>query len=321
MDSSCQFCNVLSGDLGGAFLRLGGQEGDGQTGARAPYVGRFAPTPSGPLHLGSLLAAVASWLDARSQGGRWRLRIDDLDAPRVAPGAEGAILRALEAHALTWDGPVVRQRSHLERHRAALAALGEACFGCACSRRQLRGQTRYPGTCRCLGLPQRGNAVRLRVPDDAVAAFEDRLQGRRSQRLAATVGDFPVWRRDDIAAYPLAVVVDDAALGVTHVVRGADLLAETPRQIHLAERLGIAPAAYAHVPVLVDAAGEKLSKHNAATAIDNRAPARNLATVLALLGLEPPEGEVGAMLRWARQRWRIDRVPAGKTLPGFVALS
>ncbi len=287
----------------------------------ARYVGRFAPTPSGPLHLGSLLAAAASWLDARSRGGRWRVRIDDVDAPRVAPGAERAILQALEAHGLTWDGTVVRQSSHVERHRAALAELGEACFGCACTRRELRGLARYPGTCRRRALPQQGNAVRLRVQDDAVAAFEDRLQGRCCQRLAATVGDFVVWRRDDLAAYPLAVVVDDAAMGVTHVVRGADLLDETPRQIHLAERLGIAPVAYAHVPVLVDAAGEKLSKHNAATAIDSGKPARGLATVLALLGVEAPEGEVAAMLEWSRKRWRIDRVPSGTTLPGFVALS
>lgn len=249
------------------------------------------------------------------------MRIDDLDAPRTAPGAETAILGALEAHGLTWDGPVVRQRSHVERHRAALAELGEACFGCACTRRGLRGKARYPGTCRRLALPRQGNAVRLRVEDETVAAFEDRLQGPCSQRLAATVGDFAVWRRDDMAAYALAVVVDDAAMGVTHVVRGADLLAETPRQIHLAERLGVAPVAYAHVPVLVDAAGEKLSKHNAATAIDDRAPARTLGAVLALLGIDAPESDVEEMLEWARERWRMDRLPASATLPGFVALS
>ena len=249
------------------------------------------------------------------------MRIDDLDAPRVAPGAESAILCALEAHGLAWDGPVAHQRDNVERYRSALAVLDRDCFGCACTRRELRGETRYPGTCRRLALPREGNAVRLRVDDDAVVAFEDRVQGRCREHLAVTAGDFAIWRRDDMAAYPLAVVVDDAAMGITHVVRGADLLNDTPRQIHLAGRLGMAPVAYAHVPVLVDAAGEKLSKHNAATAIDSRAPERNLAAVLELLGIEAPPGDASAMLRRAREGWRMDKLPSGRTLEGFVAIS
>lgn len=290
-------------------------------GRPTPYVGRFAPTPSGPLHLGSLLAATASWLDARSQGGRWRLRIDDLDAPRLDPQAEAAILRTLEAHGLEWDGAVAHQRNHLERYQAALAALAEDCFGCACTRRQLRPPSRYPGTCRQLGLPLAGNAVRLRVGEDVAVGFADRVQGHWRERLAAAAGDIAIWRRDDLPAYPLAVVVDDAAMGVTDVVRGADLLDNTPRQIHLAQRLGVAPPAYAHVPVVVDAAGRKLSKHNAATAIDDRRAAQNLAAVLDLLGLDAPQADVAELLARALAGWRPEALPQSPTLPGFVALS
>lgn len=289
---------------------------------RPTYIGRFAPTPSGPLHLGSLLAATASWLDARSHGGHWRLRIDDLDAPRLDPHAEAAILSTLEAHGLAWDGPVARQSDHVERYQAALAALADDCFGCACTRRQLRGVARYPGTCRDLGLPLAGNAVRLRVEEGVEAAFADRVQGRCRERLAETAGDIAIWRRDGLPAYPLAVVVDDAAMGVTDVVRGADLLANTPRQVHLAGRLGLAAPTYAHVPVVVDAAGLKLSKHTAATAIDDGYARQNLATVLALLGFDaPPAADVSAMLDWANGGWRMEALPRSEALPGFAALS
>lgn len=289
---------------------------------RPTYIGRFAPTPSGPLHLGSLLAATASWLDARSHGGRWRLRIDDLDAPRLDSHAEAAILRTLEAHGLAWDGQVARQSDHVDRYQAALAALADDCFGCACTRRQLRGVDRYPGTCRELGLPLAGNAVRLRVEEGVEAAFTDRVQGPCRERLAETAGDIAIWRRDGLPAYPLAVVVDDAAIGVTDVVRGADLLANTPRQVHLAGRLGLAAPTYAHVPVVVDAAGLKLSKHTAATAIDDGYARQNLATVLALLGFDvPPAADVAAMLDWARGDWRMEALPRSEALPGFVALS
>ena len=288
----------------------------------ASYVGRFAPTPSGPLHLGSLLAATASWLDARAHGGRWLLRIDDLDAPRTVAGAEAAILATLEAHGLAWDATVVRQSDHLQHYRAALETLAERCFACRCTRRDLRGTTRYPGTCRALRLPRRGNALRLRV--DAVSglhAFEDRVQGRYAQQVAAAIGDYVVWRRDDIASYQLAVVVDDALMGVTHIVRGADLLDNTPRQLHLGACLGKAKPSYAHVPIVAEASGVKLSKHNAATAIDDRAARYNIRNVLALLGLDPPPGDIAEMLAWAVQRWRIDRLPRVPVLPGFVAVS
>ena len=288
----------------------------------ARYVGRFAPTPSGPLHLGSLLTATASWLDARRHRGRWRLRFDDLDEPRTVAGAEAAILATLEAHGLFWDDAVVRQSSHAGRYRDALEELGERCFACRCTRRDLRGTTCYPGTCRLLQLPPDGNALRLRVEAaDGCHSFQDRVQGDFGQCLAAEVGDYVVWRRDDIASYPLAVVVDDALMGVTHVVRGADLLDNTPRQLHLAACLGKAEPSYAHVPVIAEASGAKLSKHNAATAIDNRAARHNIQTVLALLGLDAPLADVDEMLSWATRRWRMERLPRALALPGFVALS
>jgi len=268
--------------------------------------------------LGSLLTAVASWLDARAHGGSWSLRIDDLDAPRVAPDAEAAIANTLKAHRLAWDGPIVRQSGHAAHYRAALERLRERCFACRCARRALRGADGYPGTCRNLGLPHQGNAVRIRA-DSQPIRFDDRVQGRRTDTPVG--GDFIVRRRDGLASYPLAVVVDDWIMGITHVVRGADLLDETPRQIYLMACLGIQAPAYAHVPVIVDAAGEKLSKHNRATAIDDQAAGRNLATVLTLLGLPPPQAAPDRMLAWAMRRWRMDRVPRTPAIADFVALT
>ena len=291
----------------------------GLNGKPSTYVGRFAPTPSGRLHLGSLLTGAVSWLDARSRAGRWRLRIDDLDAPRVAAGAERAILATLTAHGLYWDGPVVRQSQLRERHRVALARLRGHTFACRCTRRDLRGIARYPGTCCHLGLPNRGNVVRIHLREP-LPRFTDRVQGRCASH--DDDGDFVVWRRDDMAAYPLAVVVDDQSMGVTHVVRGADLLDNTPRQLYLINCLGGKPPAYAHIPVLATASGEKLSKHNDATAIDDRKAAQNMATILCLLGMAPPAHITSAarLLDWARRHWRIDCLPPARVLDGFVAL-
>ena len=286
------------------------------------YVGRFAPTPSGPLHFGSLLTATASWLDARANKGAWRLRIDDLDAPRTVPGAEAAILATLVAHGLQWDGAIVRQRHRSQRYRDALARLGSRCYACRCTRKDLRGTSTYPGTCRKLALPRRGNAVRLRIDETASRrGFEDLVQGPYAQDILAAGGDFIVWRRDGLASYPLTVVVDDADMGVTHVVRGADLLDNTPRQLYLMACLGLSPPAYAHLPVVAEASGVKLSKHNRATAIDDRNARLNLAAALGLLGLEPPRGDVHAMLAWALPRWNLCRARRGLAWPDFVALA
>jgi glutamyl-Q tRNA(Asp) synthetase len=238
-------------------------------------IGRFAPSPTGPLHMGSLVAAAASWLDARAAGGRWYVRIEDLDRPRCVPGAADDILRTLERLGLHWDGEVVHQSRRLDLYRAALERLSADTYWCSCSRREIAdsslglaadGAPIYPGTCRAgpAGVPR---ALRLRVPQ-AEIAFVDRVQGAQRQRLAKDVGDFVLFRADGLFAYQLAVVVDDSAQQVSDVVRGADLLDSTARQIHLQRLLGLATPSYLHVPVVVTPAGEKASKQTGAAAIE-----------------------------------------------------
>lgn len=285
------------------------------------YVGRFAPSPTGPLHFGSLIAAVASFLDARSQGGRWLLRMEDLDKPREQPGAADAILRTLDRLALHWDGSVVYQSERLDIYREAIDRLTSAghCYACACTRREIadsalpgREGLIYPGTCRGgLAPGQRGRAVRVRV-DGQTIVFEDRLQGRCTQALAAEVGDFVVLRADNIVAYQLAVVVDDADQGVTHVVRGSDLLFSTARQIHLQRLLGYATPRYLHVPVAVNSAGEKLSKQTRAAPVDTLPAAAS--TALEFLGqtLPPDAVHMRPEELWdhAARIWDPRRIPA-----------
>jgi glutamyl-Q tRNA(Asp) synthetase len=285
-------------------------------------VGRFAPTPSGPLHFGSALAAVGSYLDARAMGGRWLVRIDDVDLPRAVPGAGDAILRTLEALGLAWDGTPVWQHQRTEAYEAALERLVAAgrVYGCACTRKMLAdapraadGSARYPGTCRD-GLPAgaRARAWRFRVPDGPIG-FVDRLQGAVSEDLARDAGDFILKRADGLMAYQLATVVDDADAGVTDVVRGIDLMPSTPRQIALQQALGLPTPRYAHLPVVVDAAGQKLSKQSLARAIDGFAPSRVVFDALSCLGMAPPAGLAAAALDeiwgWARAHWSLARVP------------
>lgn len=286
------------------------------------YRGRFAPSPTGPLHLGSLLAALASWLDARAQGGEWLVRIEDLDPPRVVPGAADAMLRALEACGLWWDGPVLYQSARGEAYRAALEQLrhGGLLYSCSCSRREiadsgLRGIEGpvYPGTCRGRAADlMLAQALRVRT-DDELIRFTDRIQGEVAHRLASDIGDFVVRRADGLAAYQLAVVVDDAAQGITDVVRGADLLASTTRQLHLQRLLGLPAPRHAHLPVLVNAQGDKLSKQTGAAALEFTAPLAPLRQALALLGqsLSEDPGSVDELLAEAVRGWRLDRVPAG----------
>lgn len=259
------------------------------------YVGRFAPSPSGPLHAGSLVAALASWLDARAHGGRWLLRMEDVDTPRTVAGAADTIMAQLNALGLHWDGDVMWQSQRSAAYQSAfdtLAARG-LIYGCGCTRREiadsaLRGQTApgadgerpYPGTCRH-GLPpgRQARAWRLRVPD-GIERFEDRWLGPQEQDVATAVGDFALRRADGLWAYQLAVVVDDAEQGVTDVVRGADLLSSTARQRVLGRLLGLPPLRYLHVPLILDAAsGLKLSKQNGAAAIDTEAPQGALAAL------------------------------------------
>lgn len=287
------------------------------------YRGRFAPSPTGPLHFGSLIAAVASFLDARSRGGQWLVRMEDLDKPREQPGAADAILRTLEHFALYWDGSVLHQSSRLDAYREALARLradGHG-FACACSRREIADSALpgsegpiYPGTCRNgLAPGQQPRAIRVRV-DHRPIAFDDRLQGHRVHDLAAEVGDYVVWRADGIVAYQLAVVIDDAAQQITDVVRGSDLLASTARQIHLQRLLALPTPRYLHLPVAVNAAGEKLSKQTFAPAIDRQPPQHAACAALRFLGQPLPEHAdhlpLAELWEYAAARWDPQRIPS-----------
>jgi glutamyl-Q tRNA(Asp) synthetase len=286
-----------------------------------PYVGRFAPSPTGDLHLGSLYAAAASFLDARACGGRWLLRIEDLDRPRVVPGAAARIQATLERFGFEWDGPILRQSDRIERYAAALSRLQRAglSFDCSCSRRDIEGATRYPGTCRA-GAAQTGAATgrRLRVEPRSIA-FSDRIQGEFRQDVAAASGDILMQRRDGIPAYVLAVVVDDAEQGISDIVRGADLLDDTPRQIYLQEALGLPRPRYAHVPALTEADGAKLAKSRRSVSLEAGRPETQLFLVLGLLGLRPPAGleraGIGALWTWAFASWDAARVPRRLFLP------
>ena len=285
-------------------------------------IGRFAPSPTGPLHVGSLVAAVASWLDARAAGGRWLVRMEDLDRPRCVPGAADTILRQLEAYGLAWDGEVLYQSQRDDAYAAALDQLKSArhAYPCACTRSQLatapknaEGETIYPGTCRA-GLPPGATprAWRVRV-GDVSACFQDRVHGSLCQPLATDVGDFVVKRADGLFAYQIAVVVDDAFQGISDIVRGADLLWNTPRQIHLQALLGLPSPRYAHVPLVTNAAGQKLSKQTLAPALPVSGCSAALADALATLGHPPPaelqEASPDQLLQWASAHWQIENVP------------
>ena len=278
------------------------------------YCGRFAPSPTGPLHFGSLVAAVASWLDARAHGGRWLVRIEDVDRTRCRPEWAGDILATLERFGLRPDGAVLRQSQREEAYREALEQLKRAglAYACGCTRRETAGG-RYPGRCRN-GLPpgRAPRAWRFRV-SPGVTAFADRWQGWFEQDVESHAGDFILLRADGCFAYQLAVVVDDAAQGITHVVRGADLLDSTPRQIQLQRALGFPQPAYLHHPVVLGCDGRKLSKQNRAPALDPSRDAENLRRALEFLGLRPPPGiESREMLEWAVRQWPARLAQAGQ---------
>jgi glutamyl-Q tRNA(Asp) synthetase len=278
-------------------------------------VGRFAPTPSGDLHLGSLYTAAASYLDARANGGRWILRIEDLDRPREVKGSAAGILRTMELFGFEWHGEVVRQYDRGEQYAEALHSLAarELTYECTCSRLQLEDELRYPGTCRTrsspAGIP---SATRLRIEPGHIL-FTDRIQGSYRQDVCAAVGDFILKRRDQIIAYVLSVVIDDAAQGVTHIVRGADLLDNTPRQMLLQRVLGINHPQYAHVPVITEADGSKLAKSKRAVQLSSESPLPQLLSVFSLLELRPPDSlrsaSVAEAWQWAMKAWHIENVP------------
>lgn len=281
------------------------------------YTGRFAPSPTGPLHAGSLVSAVASFLHARQAGGRWLVRIEDIDPPREKPGAADVILRTLEALRLEWDGEVLFQSRRLAAYDALAFGLIDRglAYWCTCSRSDLRAlgpAVGYPGTCRERRTPVSDAAIRVRV-DHPWPTFTDALQGEVRLAQPECYGDFVIRRRDGLPAYHLAVTADDAEQGVTTVVRGADLLEAVPPQRHLAELLHLRAVDYYHVPIIVNRDGQKLSKQTGAPPVDvsNAAAARRTACeVLTRLGARPPPALVGAdpaeLWAWAVDGWRIE---------------
>lgn len=285
------------------------------------YRGRFAPSPTGDLHLGSLLAALGSWLFARRAGGQWLVRVEDLDPPREVPGATDRQLAALSAFGLEHDGPVLRQSGRGEHYRVALERLLAAghAFTCHCSRSELAADGGVHR--RCVAAASRTDpAIRFRVAQPFALHFDDAIQGRVSQDIAGEVGDFVLRRADGFWAYQLAVVVDDAAQGITQVVRGADLLDSTPRQVLLQRALGLPTPAYAHLPLVLDNDGRKLSKSLAAVPVDADDPLPALRAAWRLLGQEPravaATGTPAALLRAALAGFDPDRIPRMAVAPG-----
>ncbi len=291
------------------------------------YRGRFAPSPPGPMHFGSLGAAVGSYLEARTHRGEWLVRIEDVDTPRCRPEHEYAILRTLDSYGFRYDTKVMRQRERVTEYQKALNRLfhDATIFGCACTRKEIGDSTLgsdgapvYPGTCRVeIRSGKEARAWRIRVGDQNIA-FDDAVQGHIEQNLATEVGDFILLRADGLFAYQLAVVVDDAEQGITHVVRGADLLDSTPRQIFLQHGLGVPTPQYAHLPVVVNATGEKLSKQTLAAPLDDHKPVSSLWQALNFLGQSPPDELRGASLsefwEWAIIHWSLTKVPKVRTI-------
>ena len=281
------------------------------------YIGRFAPSPTGPLHFGSLVAALASWLDARAANGRWSVRIEDLDRPREQPGAADSILRTLERLGLYWDGPVTFQSRRTALYREALERLRARTYWCGCSRSEIvdsslgfaaDGAQIYPGTCRNgLSPGKSARALRIRATSEEIR-FEDRAQGLQRQSLAEAVGDFVLHRADGQFTYQLAVVVDDAEQSITDVVRGADLLDSTARQIYLQRLLGYRQPRYLHVPAVVNATGEKLSKQTGAAPID---PSDRAVLGRALRALGQAQTDE---LAEAVRNWRAEAIARRRTM-------
>ncbi|MBM7063131.1 tRNA glutamyl-Q(34) synthetase GluQRS [Pseudomonas sp. UL073] len=284
------------------------------------YIGRFAPTPSGYLHFGSLVAALASYLDARAVGGQWLLRMEDLDPPREVEGAQAGILHTLEQYGFAWDGTMVRQSSRHSAYDQVIERLLQQglAYACTCSRKQLEGHAGiYPGTCRNAQHDTSNAAIRLRVPE-LDYHFVDRVQGEFRQHLGREVGDFVIRRRDGLYAYQLAVVLDDAWQGMTDVVRGADLLDSTPRQLYLQELLGLPQPRYLHVPLIIQPDGHKLGKSYRSPPLPADQAAPLLTRALRALGQQPPaeleRAPAADVLAWGVAHWDATRIPRSRTL-------
>lgn len=284
--------------------------------SQRPYRGRFAPSPSGPLHFGSLYTALASYLDAHANQGTWLVRIEDLDPPREQPGATESILKTLEKYGLHWQEPVMYQSQRSAQYDEAIYRLKRQSelFYCTCSRKQLASHPPiYPGFCRAVTTPPaQPYAIRFKASGRAIA-FDDRLQGKTQQNLAREVGDFLIQRKGNLYAYQLAVVVDDASQNISHVLRGSDLLDNTPRQIALQDSLGYTRPNYLHLPLITNQRGQKLSKQTFADSIENLDPPRVLTQLLSYLGQNPPQdmeqSSVEEILGWAVAHWNCDRIP------------
>ena len=277
-----------------------------------PVVGRFAPSPTGDLHFGSLVSAVGSYLEAKSAGGLWLLRIEDIDPPREVTGSAGRIINDLHRLGLSPDGPVLYQSSRIAAYQDAVDKLLEKglAYPCACSRKDLPESGRYAGTCRN-GIPpgKVPRSIRLYV-DAGVCTFNDRLQGVVSDSPAGSTGDFVIRRADGLFAYQLAVVVDDHFQGVTQVVRGADLFDSTTRQICLQKALGYVTPDYMHLPIVISADGKKLSKRALTDPVNRQEPAAAVKHALKFLGQNPPSGlSLNDLWKWALEHWNSDQVP------------
>lgn len=282
------------------------------------YIGRFAPSPTGPLHFGSLLTAVASYCDAKANHGKWLVRIEDTDIPRIYPNSETHILSCIDAFQFEPDAEIIFQKDRLAIYEQVLNQLKQqhAIYACQCTRKMLGSNHIYAGTCRDLNLDFAEQAIRLKV-DDLLICFEDRLQGRQCSNLKDDLGDFVLKRRDGIISYQLAVVVDDYLQGITHVVRGADLLDNTARQIWLGSILNYPSLSYMHLPLAMNDQGQKLSKQNLAQALDLSKASELLQQ--AILALGQPNVELNKpriMLQQAVQQWDMNLIPKGIHLTG-----
>ena len=286
------------------------------------YIGRFAPSPTGDLHFGSLVAALGSYLQARANDGQWLVRIENIDPPREVAGAARRQLKTLAEHGLISDQPVRWQADSRPDHLAALERLIDSgkAFHCACTRSDLPTDGIYPGTCRN-GLPsgKAPRSVRLRAGEETIS-FQDGVQGRCGQTPARQTGDFVIRRADGLVAYQLAVVVDDAMAGVTEVVRGADLIESTGRQIMVYQALELPLPDYLHLPLIVDADGRKLSKSEGDDPVHRQPPAANIREALEVLGHSPPAGRntIDELLAWAIQHWKSSNIPRGAITVGHV---
>lgn len=293
--------------------------------AEKKVIGRFAPSPTGPLHFGSLIAALASYLDAKSRNGKWLVRIEDLDPPREQAGADVLILKTLEAHGLEWDGAVMYQSKRQETYYESLDTLfnNNLAYYCTCSRKEIAAQNKpasksiYPGTCRNSKNDYKDSAVRV-ITNQNEISFEDRLQGKCSYNIEKEFGDFVIKRKDGLFAYHLAVVIDDSSQNITDIIRGADLLESTPLHLYLQKILGLPSPAYLHLPVAVDNHGAKLSKQSFARPVEKGNEAASLLAALKYLNQDLPgnleAGNKREILTWAISHWQPKSIPVAATI-------